>query len=70
MPKGMTHKAIVFFRTIQKKEQAGNQCIFVGHGFTVRGKNILFCHSERSEESLFDLSVRKKIRRDFSPRSE
>ena len=34
------------------------------------GKNVLFCHSERSEESLFDLSIRKETRRDSSLRSE
>jgi hypothetical protein len=30
----------------------------------------LFCHSERSEESLFDLSIREKTKRDSSLRSE
>jgi len=25
-----------------------------------RGKKVSFCHSERSEESLFDLSIEKK----------
>jgi hypothetical protein len=29
-------------------------------GFTASGENALFCHSERSEESLFDLNIRKK----------
>jgi hypothetical protein len=28
--------------------------------FTARGKNNLFCHSEPSEESLFDLSAGKE----------
>jgi hypothetical protein len=39
-------------------------------GFTGCGKKALFCHSERSEESLFDLSIRKETRRDSSLRSE
>src|SRR5260221_1957052 len=30
--------------------------LFVGHGFTGCGKTRFWCHSERSEESLFDLS--------------
>jgi len=30
----------------------------------------LFCHSERSEESLFVLSIGKETRRDSSLRSE
>jgi hypothetical protein len=30
----------------------------------------LFCHSERSEESLFDLCIREKTKRDCSLRSE
>jgi len=38
--------------------------------FTGYGKNVLFCHSERSEESLFDLSVREEMRRDSTLRSE
>jgi hypothetical protein len=29
-------------------------------GFTGCGKSILFCHSERSEESLFDLNAGKE----------
>jgi hypothetical protein len=32
----------------------------VGRGFTGRGKSGLFCHSERSEESLFDLNPGKE----------
>jgi hypothetical protein len=39
-------------------------------GGTGCGKKALFCHSERSEESLFDLSVRKETGRDSSLRSE
>jgi hypothetical protein len=39
-------------------------------GCTGRGRNASFCHSERSEESLFDLSIRKETRRDSSLRSE
>jgi hypothetical protein len=31
-----------------------------GRGFAGCGKNGFFCHSERSEESLFDLSLRKE----------
>src|SRR5258708_12446202 len=30
--------------------------LFVGHGFTGCGKTRFWCHSERSEESLFDLN--------------
>ena len=30
---------------------------FSGTGFTGCGKSSLFCHSERSEESLFDLTL-------------
>jgi hypothetical protein len=30
------------------------------------GKNDWFCHSERSEESLFDLGIREQIKRDAS----
>jgi hypothetical protein len=33
MPKGMTRKRS-FFADDSKKEQAGNKCIFVGHGFS------------------------------------
>jgi hypothetical protein len=33
-------------------------------------KNVLLCHSERSEESLFDLSIREQTQRDSSLRSE
>ncbi len=33
-------------------------------------KNDSFCHSERSEESLFDSSIREESKRDASPRSE
>jgi hypothetical protein len=40
------------------------------HRLNRRGKNAPFCHSERSEESLLDLSVRKETRRDSSLRSE
>jgi hypothetical protein len=39
-------------------------------GFTGCGKNVLFRHSERSEESLFDLSIREQTKRDSSLRSE
>src|SRR5258707_8681823 len=38
------------------KSLCGNFQIFVGHGFTGCGKTRFWCHSERSEESLFDLS--------------
>jgi len=31
-------------------------------GFPGRGNNYLFCHSERSEESLFDVSTENKQR--------
>src|SRR5258707_6286489 len=34
----------------------GVRRMFVGHGFTGGGKTRFWCHSERSEESLFDLS--------------
>ena len=34
--------------------------IFVGHRFAGREEVNLFCHSERGEESLFDLSLRKE----------
>jgi len=33
---------------------------FRGVGFTGCGKSVLFCHSERCEESLFDLSPMKE----------
>jgi hypothetical protein len=39
---------------------ADSQISLVSRGFTGCGKNVLFCHSERSEESLFDLSLRKE----------
>ncbi len=39
-------------------------------GFTACGKSPIFCHTERSEESLFDLSPRKEGERDSSLRSE
>jgi hypothetical protein len=44
--------------------------VFSGTDFAGCGKNDLFCHSERSEESLFDLSIRKETKRDSSLRSE
>jgi hypothetical protein len=34
----------------------------VGHGSTGRGRRNCFCHSERSEESLFDMVDEKKER--------
>jgi hypothetical protein len=39
-------------------------------GFTVLQKNSTRCHSERSEESLFDLSDKRETKRDSSLRSE
>jgi hypothetical protein len=39
-------------------------------GFSGWGKGSFFCNSERSEESLFDLTVRKQRKRDSSLRSE
>src|SRR5579864_9156670 len=36
------------------------QICFCSTDFTGCGKNVLPCHSERSEESLFDLTIRKK----------
>jgi hypothetical protein len=38
--------------------------------YTAAEKKALFCHSEESEESLFDLSIGKETRRDSSLRSE
>jgi hypothetical protein len=43
---------------------------FAAQAWTGCGKNSLFCHSEGSEESLFDLTVRKQRRRDSSLPSE
>ena len=43
-------------KTDRLKNLCGNCQIFVGHGFTGCGKTRFWCHSERSEESLFDLS--------------
>src|SRR5882672_856463 len=49
------------------KSLCGKCRIFVGHGFTVCGKTRFWCHSERSEESLFDLSpMHREILR-FAP---
>jgi hypothetical protein len=38
------------------------ECGACSSGFTGRGKSSLFCHSEQSEESLFDLTHEKKER--------
>jgi hypothetical protein len=40
------------------------------HNSKFRAQTSKLCHSERSEESLFDLSIRKETRRDSSLRSE
>jgi hypothetical protein len=44
------------------QKQVQRQTGFGGTGFTGCGKSGLFCHSERSEESLRGLSPRKKER--------
>ena len=41
-----------------------------GHGFQRLRKEVSVCHSERSEESLFDSSVGEETKRDSSLRSE
>jgi hypothetical protein len=42
-------------------------CSAIESGFTGCGKSIEICHSERSEESLFDLTIRKQGKRDSAP---
>ena len=46
------------------------ECGACSSGFTGRGKSSLFCHSEQSEESLFDLTHEKKERFGVVPLSE
>jgi hypothetical protein len=47
-------------KTNKLKSLCCNSLIEQASGSTDCGKSSLFCHSERSEESLFDLSARKK----------
>jgi hypothetical protein len=42
-------------------EENSSAILFGGAGFTGCGKSGLFCHSERSEESLFDLTGEREI---------
>src|SRR5579864_5086462 len=51
------HTPKIKSKTQVKQTQAKCGAFFAGlRGFSGRGKTPLFCHSERSEESLFDVS--------------